>query len=163
MSDQPAVTTGRRPASSIVLRAVVALGLLGDAIVHLHLTPLYQEASADGVGLGNLFRLEAVVAIVAGAYVLVRGSRRSYAVAFLVAVSAVLAVLVSRYVDLPPFGPLPAMYEPIWYPEKAISAVAEGGSAVVAATALLRIEVERRSSGRRRDQGSAGVRSRTSQ
>lgn len=161
MSVQPAATTRRR-ARSIALRGVVALGLIGDSVVHLHLAPLYQEASADGVGLGNLFRLEAVVAIAAAAYVVVRGSRRAYAVAFVVAVSAVLAVFVSRYVDLPPFGPLPAMYEPIWYPEKAISAVAEGVAAVGAAAALLRIEIERRASVTRRDQGSAVVRNRSS-
>lgn len=162
MSGQPSPTTARRATSSIILRGLVALGLLVDAIVHLHLASGYQEASPDGVGLGNLFRLEAVVAIAATVYVLVRGTRRAHALAFVVAFTALLAVLASRYVDLPPLGPLPASYEPVWFPEKAISAVAEAlaaVAAVAAAIALTRNELGRRSSGRHRAEGHPEVRS----
>ncbi len=42
------------------------------------------------------------------------------------------------YVDLPAIGPLPAMYEPLWFPEKAVSAAAEALAAVLAALALTR-------------------------
>lgn len=162
MSVRPTSTAVRHPSSSIALRGLVAVGLLGDAIIHLHLAPGYQEASPGGVGLGNLFRLEAVVAIAATVYVLLRGSRRAFALAFAVAISALLAVLVARYLDLPPLGPLPAMYEPVWFTEKAISAVAEALAAVAAATALTRGELERRSSGRHRAKGDTIGRSRPS-
>ncbi len=64
--------------------------------------------------------------MLAAIYVLVRRSRPSFAVAFLIAVSAFGAVLLYRYVDVPQLGPIPAMYEPIWFFEKSLSAVAEG-------------------------------------
>ena len=70
------------------------------------------------MGLGTFFRLEAVVALAAGVFVLVRGTRRAYSLALVVALSALLAVLASRYVDLPAFGPVPAVYEPSGSPRK---------------------------------------------
>ena len=45
-------------------------------------------------------------------------------VAALVAASALAAVVASRYVDLGPIGPLPDLYEPVWYPEKVVAATA---------------------------------------
>jgi len=125
-----------RNRAHLVFRAVIAAGLVVDAVVHLHLAPGYQEASPDGIGLGTLFILQAVAAVGAALYVLARGTRRAYAVAVLVAGAALLAVLLSRYVDLPAIGPLPTMYEPIWFPEKAASAAAEALAAALAATAL---------------------------
>ncbi len=62
MSARPTRTARHRPTSSTRLRGLTVMGLLGDAIVHLHLAAGYQEASPGGVGLGTLFRLEAVVA-----------------------------------------------------------------------------------------------------
>lgn len=121
----------------LAVRAVIALTLLIDAVVHLHLAPEYQLASTGGIGAGNLFRLQAVVALAAAVFVLVRGTRMSYVVAFLVAFSAVVAVVLYRYVDVPMLGPLPAMYEPVWFPEKTLSAVAEAVAAVVAGAAVL--------------------------
>jgi hypothetical protein len=43
----------------------------------------------------------------------------------LIAGSALGAVLLYRYVDVEVLGPLPNMYEPLWYPEKTLSSVAE--------------------------------------
>jgi len=121
----------------LAVRAVIALALLVDAVVHLHLAPEYQLSAPDGIGGGNLFRLQAVAALAAAVFVLVRGTRISYAVAFLVAVSALGAVVLYRYVDVPRLGPLPAMYEPVWFPEKSYSAVAEAIAAIVAGAAVL--------------------------
>jgi len=143
MSAQPTRTTPHRPRSSILLRGLTLIGLLVDAVVHLHLASGYQEASPGGIGLGTLFRLEAVVAIVAALYVAVRATRRAYALAFVVALSALLAVLASRYVDLPAFGPVPAVYEPVWFPEKAVSAIAEGLAAAATLIALARSTANR--------------------
>jgi len=143
MSAQPTRTAPHRPRSSILLRGLTVIGLLVDAVVHLHLASGYQEASPGGIGLGTLFRLEAVVAIVAALYVAVRATRWAYALAFVVALSALLAVLASRYVDLPALGPLPAMYEPVWFPEKAVSAIAEGLAAAAALMALARSTASR--------------------
>nr|WP_239537354.1 hypothetical protein [Arthrobacter roseus] len=92
----------------------------------------YDKSAPGGIGAGNLFRIEAVVAIISALYLLLVGSRRSYAVAAVVALSAFAAVLLSRYVELPPLGPIPAMYEPIWFAQKTATAVAEGLGGVLA-------------------------------
>lgn len=116
----------------MVLRVLIAVGLAIDAYVHFILAPNYQLAYPDGMGGGTLFRIQAVVAILAAIYVLVRGSRLSYAVAAVVALSAFAAVVLSAYIQLPQVGPIPAMYEPLWFFEKTLSAVAEGLAGVLA-------------------------------
>ena len=134
-------TTEQAPKSTspprLVVRGLVALALLVDAVVHLHLAPGYQLSAPSGIGAGNLFRLEAAVALAAAVLVLVRGNRTSYAAAFLVGLSALGAVLLYRYVNVPALGPLPAMYEPLWSTEKILSAVAEAFAAVLAAAMLI--------------------------
>lgn len=128
---------GRRELLEIALRLLVAAALVIDAVVHLRLASRYQLAAPGGIGQGNLFRIEAGVAIVVALYVLWRGSRWAYGLAALVAVSALAAVLVYRYIDVPAFGPIPAMYEPIWFFQKSLSAVAEAAGTVLAATGLV--------------------------
>jgi hypothetical protein len=127
---------GTRAVSAVALRVVTAGALLVDAVVHLHLAPGYQLSAPDGVGAGNLFRLQAAAGLAVLVWVLIRGSRASFAAAFLVGLSAVGAVVFYRYVNLPAFGPLPAMYEPVWFLEKSVSAIAEAAAAVVAAVAI---------------------------
>ncbi|MGH3502264.1 MAG: hypothetical protein ACRDQA_15465 [Nocardioidaceae bacterium] len=126
-----------RTAADIVLRLLTAAALVVDAVVHLRLASDYQLAAPGGIGQGNLFRVEAVVAILVALYVLIRGSRPSYTIAFLVGASAFAAVVVYRYVDVPAFGPIPSMYEPIWFFQKSLSAVAEGAGAVLAAIGIV--------------------------
>ena len=70
-----------------------------------------------------------------GAALLVLARGRSVPVslfAALVAASALIAVVASRYVDLGPIGPLPDLYEPVWYPEKVVAAAAEAMALVAA-------------------------------
>jgi hypothetical protein len=56
----------------------------------------------------------------------------------LVALAALVAVLLYRYVDLGPLGPLPDMYENTWQvPGKLLSAYAEGAAVVLAGLGLL--------------------------
>jgi hypothetical protein len=133
-----------RPAVGLLLRLVVAAGLVVDAVVHLRLAPGYQLADPAGIGQGNLFRVEAVVALAAAAYVLLRGSRLSFLVAALVGLSALAAVVITRYAQVPALGPIPSMYEPVWFFQKSLSAVAEG---VAGFTALLAAAL----AGQRRD------------
>jgi hypothetical protein len=129
--------TSAAAVAAIGLRVLVAAALAVDAIVHLHLAPDYQLAAPGGIGQGNLFRIEAAVAIAVALFVLVMGNRTAYAAAFLVAASAFGAVLLYRYVDVPAIGPIPSMYEPLWFFQKSLSAVAEGAGAVFAAGGLL--------------------------
>jgi hypothetical protein len=121
--------TGASRARSVAdgsLRVAVAAALSIDAVEHIRLAPGYQLANPGGIGQGTLFYLESGAAIVAALYVLARGSRPAYLAAALVAGSALAAVLVTRYIGTPAIGPIPAMYEPTWYFEKSLSALAEG-------------------------------------
>ena len=122
---------GVRPAE-LALRVLVIGGLAIQAAVHLDLAPLYQRAAPGGIGGGNLFRIEAAMAIIAALYLLVRGSRPAYLLAAAVALGGLAAVLLYRYVHVPPFGPVPSMYEPIWFAEKNLSAIAEGIAGLLA-------------------------------
>jgi hypothetical protein len=119
------------------LRVLVAAGLVVDAVVHLRLAGEYQFAFPDGIGGGKLFRLEAAVALVAAAVALLWGRRPAYWLAFMVAASAFVAVLAARYVELPAVGPLPSMYEPVWFFEKTLSAVAEAVAALASLVLLV--------------------------
>ena len=126
----------RRPLL-LTIRAAVALGLGVDAYVHLHLASRYQLAAPDGIGGGTLFRIEGVLAVIALMLMLVRPRASSYALAALVALGGVAAVLLYRYVDVGAIGPVPSMYEPIWFPEKTLSAFAEAAAGILALVGLL--------------------------
>ena len=129
---------------NMALRLLTALALFIDAGVHIYLAPGYQAASPGGIGQGNLFLLQSAAAVLAALYVLIRGSWASFALALAVLLSAFVAVVVYRYVDIPAFGPFPAMYEPVWFFEKSLSAVAEGVGALLALVGLLRTAPKRR-------------------
>jgi hypothetical protein len=120
-----------------VLRGIVVLSLGVDAVVHLRLAGGYQQSAPGGIGAGSLFRLEAAAAAAVAVWVLVRGSRAALIAAFSVGFSAAVAVVLYRYVDVPALGPIPAMYEPVWFLEKSLSAAAEAVAAVAASIALL--------------------------
>ncbi len=138
MSAQSHGRSGRARGTGMALRILTAVALFIDAAVHIHLAPGYQAGNPVGIGQGNLFLLESAAAVLSGLYVLLRGSRAAYAVAFVVAFSAFAAVVAYRYIEIPAFGPFPAMYEPIWFFEKSLSAVAEGAGAVLAAVGFAR-------------------------
>jgi hypothetical protein len=116
-----------------LVRALVVVALAIDAVVHLRLAPNAELASPGGIGGGWLFRIQAVAAILAALFLVVRGSRLAYLLAGLVALSAFGAVLLYSFVNVPAIGPIPSMYDPQWYPEKTLSAVAEGFGVLFAA------------------------------
>jgi hypothetical protein len=122
--------------AGLALRLLTAAGLAIDAYVHADLAPAY-DAIHGSISQGDLFRIEAAVASAAALIVLAFGRRTGFGLAFLVAVSAFGAIMLYRYVDVGTLGPLPNMYEPAWFTEKTIAAVAEAGTAVLAACGLL--------------------------
>lgn len=122
----------------LALRVSTAVALFIDAGVHVHLAPGYQAGNPAGIGQGNLFLLEAAAAVLAALYVLLRGSRAAFAAAVIVALSAFAAVVLYRYLNIPAFGPFPAMYEPVWFFEKSLSAVAEAAGAILAGLGFAR-------------------------
>ncbi|WP_329577920.1 hypothetical protein OG500_07395 [Kitasatospora sp. NBC_01250] len=119
------------------LRLVTAAALAVDAYVHADLAATYDSVTAS-ISQGTLFRIEAAAAALAALLLIVAGRRLLvWAFAFLVALAGIAAVLVYRYVDLGAFGPFPNMYEPIWFTEKTVSAVAEAIAAVTALAGFL--------------------------
>jgi hypothetical protein len=116
-----------------LLRILTAAGLAVDAYIHADLAPDYDPVRHT-ISQGDLFRIEAAVASAAALLILLTARRFAWAVAFLVAASALGAILLYRYVKVGTLGPLPNMYEPIWFTKKVIAVVAE---AVAVATALL--------------------------
>lgn len=126
--------TAARGVTGWALRVLVAVCLVVDAVVHLQLAGGYGQATAPGhLSVGLLFRVESVMALLVAVLVLVLGNRFAFAVAFGVAASAFFAVMLYRYVNVPAFGPIPGMYEPIWFAKKTATAVAEGLGAVLSA------------------------------
>ncbi|MGN6608988.1 MAG: hypothetical protein ACTHMS_18495 [Jatrophihabitans sp.] len=118
-----------------VLRLVTAAGLVVDAVIHADLAA--SQPPGGGISQTQLFYGETVVSGLAAVLVLLIASKLAYAFAFLVAVSALAAVVLSRYVDIGPVGPLPDLYEPFWYASKIATALAEAAAAVGAVVALL--------------------------
>lgn len=127
---------GFHPAVLVALRLIIAAGLAIDAYLHLAVASDYDVIPGT-ISAGMLFRVEAIVAIVIAILVLVFPGRIAYVLAFLVGASAFAAAVINTYVDLGAVGPLPNLYEPVWFTEKAASAIAEGVVALAAAAAFL--------------------------
>ncbi|GLZ15475.1 hypothetical protein Acsp04_57100 [Actinomadura sp. NBRC 104425] len=124
----------------ILLRLLTAAGLAADAYVHWQFAPEMAPGpgGSDGTIPGDdLFRAQAVLAAVSGVLVLAWARRWTYAIAFLVAGSAVGALLLYYYVDVGRLGPIPAMHDPSWYTDKTISLVGEGIATLAAAIGFL--------------------------
>jgi hypothetical protein len=108
-----------------LLRVITAAALAVDAFVHADLVTRYDPNQGTAViSQGGLFRIEAGVSALV-------------ALAVLVAASALGGILLYRYADPGAIGPLPDMYEPIWFPEKTLTAVAEAVATVTAVLGLL--------------------------
>ncbi len=115
-----------------LLRAVTAAGLAIDAYVHADLAPTYDPVNKD-ISQGDLFRIEAGIASLAALLVLIYARRITWALAFLTAGGGLALLLIYRYVNVGSLGPVPNMYEPVWFPEKTATTIAQ---AVATATAL---------------------------
>ncbi|MFD8088465.1 hypothetical protein ACFV4F_43090 [Kitasatospora sp. NPDC059722] len=138
--DTPA--PGRRRGRSLthlVLRLAAAAGLAIDAAVHARLADQY-DAVGDSLSQGTLFRLESAAASLAALLLLLWRHRTGDAFAWTVAASGLGALLLYRYVDVGAIGPLPNMYEPVWFTDKTLAAWAEG----VATAALTVLLLDRR-------------------
>jgi len=121
-----------------VLRVVTAAALTVDAFVHNDLFGEYDLNQGSGpFSQGDLFRIEAVVSGLVALTLLLSGRWFVWALAWLVAASAVGAMLLYRYHDPGELGPLPDMYEPFWFREKAVAGIAEGLAVVTATLGLV--------------------------
>lgn len=123
-----------------LLILVVAAGLGVESYVHWHLAPGFdgvKGTASPHLSQGDLLRVESALALIAMLVVLLIRHRLAAMMAFLVAAGGLGAVLLYAYIDVGGFGPVPNMYDPLWYPEKTISAVAEAVAAVGALGLLL--------------------------
>lgn len=99
---RPAHPGTREPA----LRAAAVVGLAVDAAVHLKLAPRY-DALGTQLSQGALFRVEAALAVAAALFLLASRTRAAWRCAGLIALAGTLAILVTRYLELPAVGPVP--------------------------------------------------------
>jgi hypothetical protein len=119
------------------LRLITAAALAVDAYVHADLVERYDPNRSGGLSQGDLFRIEAGVSALAALLVLVLAWRVVWALAFVVGASAFAAVMVYAHYDIKAIGPIPDMYEPIWYSEKTLAAYAEAVATAGAALGLV--------------------------
>ncbi len=120
-----------------VLRLLTAAALAADAVVHLR-DAYYYDANAGALLTGGqLFRIQAGVAIAVALLVLAWPRWPAWALAFVVTASAAVAVVAYTYLNIGPFAGLPGMYEPSWGPPgKLLSAYAEAAGALFALAGL---------------------------
>jgi hypothetical protein len=117
------------------LVAVIVVGLGIDAWVHLDLASAFKDVKTSVMSQADIFRVDAVVAILAALAVVLRRRRYTAAFAFLVAAAGTVAVVLYRYVNVGKIGPIPNMYDPYWAPAgKWLSALGEAAAAIAAAT-----------------------------
>ncbi len=134
--------------SGAAVRLLTAAGLAYSAYVHWHLHDQYAGNRTSTLSQGDVFVVQAVACLVVVVLVLAVPARAPFrlqlgvwALAFAVAAGSLAAVLVYRFVDLGRIGPLPDMYEPVWYGLKTRSAIAEAVATATSAAWFLRLLV----------------------
>lgn len=133
--------TGRATRRRRALALVTIAGLGYDAYAHFDLSGAYdtvRNSAGSAISQGLLFRSEGALAILAAVLLAVRPNLLTGIGAFAVAAGGSAALLLYRYVDIGRIGPLPEMYEPVWYPEKTRCLIAM----VIAAAAAAGIVVQ---------------------
>ena len=129
--------TARETITGYLLRLATATALVIDAVVHIQDAHFYDANAGALLTQGQLFRIQAVVALVAALAVLVWPRWISWLFAALVSASAAAAVVAYTYLDIGPVAGLPGMYEPSWGPPgKLFSAYAEVAGALLALAGL---------------------------
>jgi hypothetical protein len=123
--------------TALAVRLLTAVALAVSAYVHLDLSSSPYYAGGQ-LTLGALFLAQSVVAAVVALWVAVRPSRAAYAAAAAVAAASFVALVLSTYVRLPSVGPFPILYEPVWYADKVVAAVAAGVALLAALAGLAR-------------------------
>lgn len=129
----------------VALIVIVVAGLAVDAFVHFDLASAFKNIKTSTLSEADLFRGEAIAALLAAVALLVRPRRYTAAIAFAVAAAGTVAVVLYRYVDVGAFGPFPDMYDPFWAPaEKNLSVFAEAAAALAALALFVMLHLEAR-------------------
>ena len=127
---------GRLSAARQVVRAAVLVGLGVVAYVHLLLAGDYGLIG-EQISLGALFRLQAAAALLVAVLLVLPGGRLPALAAAALGAASLVALVGSVYVNVPPVGPFPPVYEPIWFPSK-VAATLGAAVALVGGLLLLR-------------------------
>jgi hypothetical protein len=135
MPNAAAPLTVRR-ALRFAARLIGAAALAVDAYFHAKLADQYDLVQKS-ISEGDLFRIEAGLASLAALLLLIWHHPLSEGFAWLVAAGGLAAVLVYRYIDVGTLGPLPNMYEPLWFHDKRLSALSQLVALVMATFLLL--------------------------
>lgn len=122
-----------------VLVLLAVIGLAYDVYVHFHLASGYDPVKND-ISQGDLFRVEGTAAVLAALGLIVSDSTWAWLFAGAVGLGGAAAVVLYRYVEIGPIGPLPGMFEPVWYGEKTWSAILETLVGLVAGVRLLMLQ-----------------------
>lgn len=111
---------------TIAARIWTALALLVNAYVHFQLAGSFDALVGTLVSQGTLFRIQGVVNILAAILILIVHRWWAGLVAAAIAAGGLALLVVSVYVplDLSALG-FPVIYEPVWYQDKVIAAVAQ--------------------------------------
>ena len=128
----------------IALYALTGAGLIVNAVIHLQLAATFDAVTGSLLSQGDLFRIQAAAGILITVALVI--ARRAWvaAIAVLIAVGGLGMLVLTTLVplDLTALG-LPAIFEPVWYSDKVIAALAQG-LAALAAAALVVVERRRR-------------------
>ncbi len=121
----------------IALLLVSAAALVVNAVIHLRLAGPFDAITGTLVSQGSLFRIQAAVNIAAAALLVTR-RRWAAMLAALVAAGGLGLVVITTLVplDLTTIG-LPFLFEPIWYADKIVSALAQALALVSALAGAL--------------------------
>lgn len=123
--------------AAVTARLLPALALVVSAYIHLNLASRYAPVATSVLSQQDLFLAQGAAAI-AVALVLLAWPRRVVLLAAAgVGAASLAAILTYRYVNIGALGPIPNMYEPVWYAEKTLSAFADGFAALFAVLALV--------------------------
>jgi hypothetical protein len=126
----------------IALYALTGAGLIVNAVIHLQLAATFDAVTGSLLSQSDLFRIQAVAGILITVALVI--ARRAWvaAIAAVIALGGLGMLVLTTLVplDLTALG-LPAIFEPVWYSDKVIAALAQGIAALTAAALVL---VERR-------------------
>jgi hypothetical protein len=133
----------------IALYALTGAGLIVNAVIHLQLAATFDAVTGSLLSQGDLFRIQAAAGILITVALVI--ARRAWvaAIAVLIAVGGLGMLVLTTLVplDLTALG-LPAIFEPVWYSDKVIAALAQG-LAALAAAALIVVKRRRRAAASR--------------
>jgi hypothetical protein len=128
----------------IALYALTGAGLIVNSVIHLQLAATFDAVAGPLLSQGDLFSIQAAAGILVTVALVIARRPWAAAIAVIIAVGGLGMLVLSTLVplDLTALG-LPVIFEPVWYSDKVIAALAQG-LAALAAAALIVVERRRR-------------------